>query len=67
MASDEPHFMITNDKGEDFDVTAALTRMHDKLDKILENCCTHSRRVASTKPGDPIFCEDCHTRVGTVQ
>ena len=66
MASDESHFMITNDKGEDFDVTAALTRMHDKLDKILENCCTHSRRVASKKSGDPIFCEDCRQIVGYV-
>ncbi len=59
--------MITNDQGEDFDVTAALERIHDKLDTILRNCCTHRRTVATRTRGDPIVCEDCQAVVGRVQ
>ena len=61
------HFMITNDKGEDFDVTDALERIHEKLDAILRSCCTHTRRVATTTRNDPIVCEDCNAVVGRVQ
>lgn len=61
------HFMITNDKGEDFDVTAAIERMNEKLETILRNCCTHPHTVASMKRGDPILCEDCQAIVGYVQ
>lgn len=49
------------------DIRKRLDAMDEKLDKILKNCCNHSRTVASMKVGDPIFCEDCHQRVGTVQ
>lgn len=52
---------------EDGDLVAALTRIHDKLDKILLSCCTHERTVASMNKGDPILCEDCRKVVGYVQ
>lgn len=49
------------------DIRKRLDAMDEKLDKILLNTCPHERRVASNKIGDPVFCEDCHKRVGTVQ
>lgn len=49
------------------DIRKRIDLMDEKLDKVLRSCCTHSRRVASNKPGDPIVCEDCETVVGFVQ
>ena len=50
----------------DADIKKRLAAIDEKLDKILRNCCTHSRRVASNKRGDPIICEDCGTVIGHV-
>ena len=48
------------------DIRKRIDLMDEKLDKILLNCCTHRKRVASHKSGDPILCEDCQQIVGYV-
>ena len=49
------------------EIKKRLDAIDEKLDKILRNCCTHSRTVASMKVGDPIMCEDCRIVVGVVR
>lgn len=48
------------------DIHQRIADLDKKLDVILRSCCSHSRRVAGHKSGDPVVCEDCGTVVGHV-
>ncbi len=52
---------MTDDK-----IEKRLAEIDKKLDVMLRSCCSHTRRVAGHKSGDPVVCEDCGTVVGRV-